>query len=162
KGLGSGFQLYFLVPLLLSWQFLWVEGADRSKPSRRLFAVVAPLALLALALPGPSVSLTQEVYLQLLQGPVGSPIPITAALLIGYFAYLGWRRVRLAEIGLLAVLGVMTFVDRHTIDLHTLSSMNAAPIIAAVVVLVTGSVWLGSALRMGIASMIVIASLCYT
>ncbi|HEX2475588.1 MAG TPA: hypothetical protein VHK01_12625, partial [Lacipirellulaceae bacterium] len=48
KGLASGFQLYFLVPLLLSWIMLCVEGADLAKPGRKMIAVVAPLALLAL------------------------------------------------------------------------------------------------------------------
>ena len=40
KGMVSGFRLYFVIPLLLSWILLWVEGADHSKPWMRYAGMV--------------------------------------------------------------------------------------------------------------------------
>ena len=139
KGLASGLQLYVVVPLLLSWHLLWTEGADHSKPGRKLFAVAAPLALLALALPGQGGSVGETRYLELLQDAIGSPIQITAALLIGYYVYVWSRGIRLAEVGLLITFGLLAVVDRHTTDLHTLAPIQAFPLVTAVVLLVRGS-----------------------
>ena len=161
KGLASGFQLYMVVPLLLSWHILWTEGADHAKPARRMFAAVAPLMLLAFALPGRGSSFGQARYLELLQDAVGSPIQITAALLIAYYVYIWARGVRLAEVGLTLNLGVLAVVDNHTVDLHTLAPINTVPLVAAVVLLVTGSIWKESAARMGAAALLVIAALCF-
>jgi hypothetical protein len=161
KGLASGFQFYFLVPLLLSWILLWVEGADHPKPGRKAIAVAAPLALLALALPGPSVSFAENRYLQLLQNTVGSPIQIAACLLIVYFAYIWLRGIREAELGLLLALGVLTFVDARTVDFETLSQPHAAPIAAAVALLALGGLWYGSAMRMSLAMVATVAGLSF-
>jgi len=161
KSAASGFQLYFLIPLALSWLLLWTEGADQSKPGRQFIAVVAPLSLLPFALPGPGSSLTQMRYLDLLRSSIGSPIQVTASLLVCYFVYLWYRGIRAAETGLLVCLGVLAFVDPFTVDLKTLAPMNGAPLVAAVVLLALGSVWHKSAIRMGLASVIVIAGLCF-
>jgi hypothetical protein len=151
KGLASGFQLYFLVPLLLSWLLLWVEGADHSKPGRKTIAVAAPLALVPLALPGPAVSLAEDRYLQLLTSALGSPIQIAACLLVAYFVYIWLRGIREAEFGLLLTLGGLAFVDAQTVNLDTLSQPHPAPLVAAIGLLAIGSAWYGSALRMALA-----------
>ena len=161
KGLASGFQLYFLVPLLLSWLLLWVEGADHSKPGRKAIAVASPLALLALALPGPATSFAEDRYLQLLQNAVGSPIQIAACLLIAYFLYIWLRGIREAEVGLLLAIGVLAFVDAQTVDLETLSQPHAAPLAAAIALLALGSLWYGSALRMGLAVVAAVAGVSF-
>jgi hypothetical protein len=123
--------------------------------------VAAPLLLLLFALPGPGKSVSQARYIEILQGAIGSPIQVTAGFLIIYFAYLWGRGIRLAEGGLLFCLGVLAFVDRNTVDWKTVSALNAAPMVAAVVILVLGSVWQRSAVRFGIASIIVIAGLSF-
>jgi hypothetical protein len=161
KSATTGFQAYFLIPLLLSWFLLWTEGADHAKPCRQAFAVVVPLLLLLLALPGPGKSVSQLRYMELLQDAIGSPIQITAGLLIVYFAYLGGRGIRLAETGLLICLSVLVVVGRNTVDLKTATSLNVAPVAAAVVVLVLTSLWQRSAPRLGVAAVIVIAGLSY-
>lgn len=161
KGLASGFQLYVVVPLLLSWILLWTEGADHSKPGRKLVAVTVPLALLALALPGQRASVTEARYLELLQDTIGSPIQVTAALLIAYYVYVWSRGIRLAEAGLLLTFGVLAVVDKQTVDLHTLAPIHAVPMVTAVVLLVISSIWHDSAVRMGVAAILVIASLCF-
>jgi hypothetical protein len=161
KGLTSGFQLYVVVPLLLSWHLLWTEGADYAKPWRKLFAVVAPLALFALALPGQGGSVGEIRYLELLQDTVGSPIQITAALLIAYYVYVWSRGIRLAEAGLLLAFGVLAIVNKHTVDLLSLAPIQAAPIVTAVALLVISSLWHDSAARMGIAAILVIGGLCF-
>jgi hypothetical protein len=159
KGLASGFQLYVVIPLLLSWLLLWSEGADYSKPGRKLFAVVAPFGLIALALPGQGGTAAETRYLELLQDTLSSPMQITAALLIAYFVYIWSRGIRLAEAGLILTLGVLTIVDKHTVSLHTLAAIQAAPVLAAFVLLVIGSIWNDSAARMGAAAILVIAAL---
>jgi hypothetical protein len=161
KGLASGFQLYFLVPLLLSWLVLWFEGADLAKPGRKQIAVVAPLALLALALPGPSGTLAEDRYLRLLQNAAGSPIQITAALLIAYFAYLRLRGIREAEFGLLLTLGGLAFVDVNTVDLQTLTPPQMAPAVAAIALLMLTGITYGSSLRTGFAILLAIAGSSY-
>ena len=161
KGLASGLQLYVVVPLLLCWHLLWSEGADHSKPGRKLFAVVAPLALLALALPGQGGSVGETRYLELLQETVGSPIQITAALLIAYYVYAWSRGIRLAEAGVLLAFGVLAVVDKHTVGPQTFAPIQAAPIVTAVVLLVISSIWHDSAVRMGAAAILVIAGLCF-
>jgi hypothetical protein len=162
KGLESGLQLYVVVPLLLSWQLLWTEGADHSKPGRKLFAVVAPLALLALALPGQGGSVGQSRYLELLQDSIGSPIQITAALLIAYYVYVWSRGIRLAEAGVLLAFGVLAFVDKHTVDLDTLAAIQAVLVVTVVVLLVISGIWHDSAVRMGGAAILIVAALCIT
>jgi hypothetical protein len=161
KSAATGFQAYFLIPLILSWLLLWTEGADYGKSGRQLFAVAAPLLLLLLALPGPGKSVSQTRYIELLQDAIGSPIQVTAGLLIVYFAYLWGRGIRLAEAGLLMCLGVLAFVDRHTVDLKTVSALNGAPVVAAVAVLVLTSIWQRSAARFGLASIVAIAGLSF-
>jgi hypothetical protein len=140
---------------------LWTEGADYAKPGRKFFAVVAPLALLALALPGQGGSVGEMRYLELLQDSVGSPIQITAALLIAYYVYVWSRGIRLAEAGLMLTFGVLAIVDKHTVDLLTLAPIQAAPILTAIILLVISSVWHDSAARMGMAAILVIAGLCF-
>jgi hypothetical protein len=161
KGLASGFQLYFLVPLLLSWLLLWVEGADHSKPGRKATAVAAPLALLPLALPGPSTSFAEDRYLQLLQGSLGSPIQIAAYLLIVYFVHLWVRGIRQAELGLLLMLGGLAFFDKYTVDFETLSQPQPIPIGVAIGALTLGSLWYESALRMSLAVVATVAGLSF-
>src|SRR4029078_11721375 len=93
KSPASGFQLYFLIPLILSWLLLWTEGADHSKPGRPFVEVFAPFLLRLLAFPGPGTSVAQVRYLDLLGDSIGSPIQVTAALLIVYFG-VSWARRR--------------------------------------------------------------------
>ena len=160
KGLASGLQLYVVVPLLLSWHLLWTEGADHSKPGRKVFAVAAPLALLALALPGQGGSIGQSRYLELLQVTVGSPIQITAALLIDYYLYAWSRGIRLAEAALLLAFGVLAVADKHTVDLHTFAPIQAIPLATVVVLLVISSIWHNSAARMGAAAILILVGFC--
>jgi hypothetical protein len=140
---------------------LWTEGADHSKPGRKLFAVAAPLALLVLAFPGQRASVAEARYLELLQSVIGSPIQITAAMLVAHFVYLWSRGIRLAEAGVLFALSVLAVVDKHTLDLRTLAPLQAAPMVAVVAILAIGSIWRDSAVRMGAAAILVIAGLCF-
>jgi hypothetical protein len=135
KGDASGFQLYFLVPFVLSWILLWFEGSDQSKSESRFLAAILPLMLLVMALPGASASASQARYLELLQAAIGSPIQITAALLIAYYTYLWLRGNRSAELGLLAALGVLAMVDERTVNIDTLAPFNIVPIVAAAALL---------------------------
>jgi hypothetical protein len=97
-----------------------------------------------------------------MQDTVGSPIQITAALLIAYYVYAWSRGIRLAEAGLLFAFGVLAVVDKHTVDLHTLAPIHAIPLVTAVALLVISGIWHDSAARMGAAAILVIAGLCFT
>jgi hypothetical protein len=162
KGLASGFQPYFVIPLVLSWLLLWAEGADHAKPGRPAFAVFAPLLLIVLAFPGASANPSQARYLTMLQDSIGAPIQITGILLIAYFAYLWLRGIRLAEVGILICLGMLAVVDRSTVDLKTFAPATTAPVVVAVALLVIAGLWYGSAVRMGFASLVVILAICYS
>lgn len=162
KGSAIGFQSYFIIPLILSWLLLWNEGADQSKPARRGFAVCAPLALVVLAFPGSGANLSQARYLAMLHDSIGSPIQITAALLIVYFVYLWLRGIRLAEAGILVCLGILALVDGSTVNLETIAPIKTEPVVVGVALLVVAGLWYGSAVRMAIASLAVIAAISYS
>jgi hypothetical protein len=98
----------------------------------------------------------------MLQASAGSPIQITAMLLIAYFAYLWMRGIRLAEVGILGCLVILAFADRSTVDWKTFAPFDMVPIVVAVALLVVAALWYGSAVRMGIASLVVIAAICYS
>ena len=162
KGLASGLQLYVVVPLLLSWHLLWTEGADHSKPGRKLFAVAAPLALLALALPGQGGSVAETRYLRIAarHSRFADPNhgrPPDCLLRVRLVARNSPRRSRpVARLRRAWPLSTSTRVD-----LHTLAPIQAVPMVTAVVLLVISSIWHESAVRMGMAAILVIAGLCF-
>jgi hypothetical protein len=161
KTFATGFQAYFFIPLFLSWILLWVEGADHSKSGRQAVAVIAPLSLLLLALPGATNTLAQQRYLDLLQNAAGSPIQVTAALLIAYFVCIWIRGIHGAEAGLLICLSVLAVADSDTLDLETIAPLNAVPLVIAVGLLLFGSIARRSAIRLALATAIIVGALSY-
>ena len=162
KGFRSGFQGYFLIPLLLAVLLIMAEnciGRSSQRPWWRF--IVLPLSTLALALPGTPHSKAQARYLDLLQETIGSPIQIAAVLLIAYFVYLLCKGVKTAEWGILVSLGVLSFVDHDTVNLRTLTGMNPIPMVIGVsLMLATAVLWRNTA-RMCVATLGVVALLTY-
>jgi hypothetical protein len=154
----SGLDLYWLIPLALAWMLLWAEGAAVRGPAwRRTAACLAPLALLAFALPGESRNDAQALYLSMLQQNLGSPIQIAACLLAVYYLYLWTRGLELAEFGVLVSLAVLTVSAPYTVDLHALAPIQPAPALALVVLLAGLGSWRRSSARICLAILLLAA-----
>jgi len=163
KGFNSGFQPYFLIPLLLSVILIVAETSVRRRDSRPWWRfVLSALSLFVLSLPGVPASVAQGRYLELLQGAVGSPIQITAVLLIVYFAYLLSRGIRAAEWGMLLSLGVMSVVDHNTLDINTLAEINPIPACAGLLLLIGSAILRRNTARLCLATLGMMAAACYT
>lgn len=162
KGFTSGFQGYFLIPTLLAAILVYAEGSIQRGDGRSWWRLVlSPLALLVLALPGAPQSFAQQRYLDLLQEALGSPVQITASLLLVYFAYLLARGVRSAEWGLLASLGVLSIVDRSTLDLNTLAEMQMMPAALGLLWLTLSALARRNTTRLTLASLGLMAAIAY-
>ena len=135
-GFTTGFQAYFLIPLVLSVVLITAEnciGRRTRRPWIRF--TVLPLLLFGWSLPGLPDTVAQARYLNVLQTSIGSPIQITAVLLIAYFTYLLFRRLQSAEWGILTCLGVLSIVDHNTLNLGSLAPFASAPIVIAITLL---------------------------
>ena len=136
KGFNSGFQPYFLIPLFLSIIVITAESCIRQRENRTWTRfVVAPFLVAFFSFPGQPVTIVQARYLSLLQESIGSPAQITAMLLIGYFVYLMIRRVRAADWGLAASIGMLSVVNHNTLDLQTIQWVNPLTAYIAIVFL---------------------------
>lgn len=128
KGFTSGYQAYFLIPWLLAILLIWSECSTHRQDSRPWWRfVVLPLGLLVLAIPGQPNSHVQANYLALLQESVGSPVQITAVLLLLFFAYRVFRGSKSAEWGFLAALGMLSITGPKTLDINSLADLKLAP-----------------------------------
>lgn len=131
KGFKTGFQAYFLVPLLLSIVVLAAEACVRrgdGKPWWRF--VLTPFLAVTLSFPGQPNSGAQSRYLELLQETIGSPIQITAVLLVVYFGYLMMKGLRTADWGLVVSLGIFSVASQETLELRSLGGVAPLPAIA--------------------------------
>ncbi len=162
KGFNSGFQSYFLVPLLLAVILIIAESTLAHCNDRSWWRfVVLPLALLLLSLPGTPASVAQGRYLSLLQETVGSPVQITAALLIVFFIYLLSKGQQIAEWGILINLGVLSVVDHNTLDMDSLAEINALPACAGLLLMLGSAVLHRSTARLGVAIAGILSAVCY-
>jgi hypothetical protein len=108
-------------------------------------------------MPGQSLSRAEARYLELLQNAIGSPIEITAVLVLAYMLYLRWRGARAAEVGILAAIGTLAVVDQNTVDLNSLTPPSVLASAALLMLLVIGSWWHRSSWQMGLAALLGIA-----
>jgi hypothetical protein len=163
QGFDAGIEPYAFTPLALAWCVVCFEGAHGGeRPARAWSAVLAPLGLLLLALPGNDGSPAQLHYLSLLRGAVGSPVQITAILLAAYFCYLWSRGVRAAEFGVLAALAALSIVDDATVSLDRLAPLQLMPAASALALLVAGAIGRRSSLRTCAAAGAVLAAAYYS
>jgi hypothetical protein len=163
QGFAAGIEPYAFIPLALAWCVVGFEGKHSGeRPSQAWVAVLAPLALLFLSMPGIDGSPAQMHYLSLLRGAVGSPIQVTAILLTIYFCYLRMRGVRAAEFGLVVALSVLAVVDHSTVSLDRLAPLQLVPAAAAIALLVVGAIWRASSIRTCAAVGAVIAATYYS
>lgn len=136
-GLESGFSLFFLVPLLVAASMNFLELARASGRAGLVrAALVAPLLLVLVAFPGHGASETQLRFARMLAGAVAGPTLLTLGVVAVFYGYACWRRVPGAATVGLAVLGMLCFVDRQTIDLRSLSFFEHVPVAVFCVLLV--------------------------
>ena len=125
----SSFQPFFLLPLFFAAAILFLEiGIAAKNPVACNLALVAPLGLLVLALPGCAPNPVAARFLAELSGRLGSPIQLTAAALAAFYAIAWIRRLPLGEAGLIACLAILAVVDSRTINLATTSPPQWLPL----------------------------------
>jgi hypothetical protein len=138
-GLRSGFQLYFLIPILLAIPFVLLEIAIvNGYEQLRRFALFAPFATLLLGLPGEGTFIQQR-FLLILRESVGNPIQMTLYCLIAFYGIASYRRIRFAENGLAGSIFLSLFVNTNTVNLLTISRpASSTLLIIAALLLVIG------------------------
>jgi hypothetical protein len=160
KGFMSGFQAYFLVPLVYVWLLLWFESVS-GRPAAWLPAM-APLVLVALALPGSPATVAEMRYLALLRGAAGSPVQIVLWLLVAHFAYVWMRGVRWGEWGLLGALCGLAIVDERSLRWDGLAEeLNLWPLVVAGVVFAVRAGVVRSAARVWLTWGVVVGGASY-
>ncbi len=125
----SSFEPFFLLPLLFAGAVLLLELGISAKSSAMCkAALVAPLGLLLLALPGRDCNPVATRLLTALSHAAGSPVQLTAIGLALFYAIAWIRGLRLAEIGFIVCVSILAVVDRQTFDLETLASPSWLPL----------------------------------
>lgn len=136
KGFTSGCQAYFLIPWLLAILLIWSECNTHRRDNRPWWRfILLPLGLFILALPGQPHSQIQANYVALLQESVGSPVQITAVLLLFFFAYRVCRGSKSAEWGFLAALGMLSITGPETLGINSFADLKLAPAMAGLFLL---------------------------
>jgi hypothetical protein len=131
RGTLSGFGVYFLVPFLLSVCVLLFEiGKSINLVALQKWALVSPLALLALTLPGTDNSLAYTEFLDRYMQVAGAPILMTWGGLLLLYVYAWLRHAAWAESGVMALLLVGTILGPGTLDMRTLEPPTA-PLLGA-------------------------------
>ena len=126
RGTAISSHAYFLVPILLAVFALLLElaRAARHRLLERV-AIAAPMGLLFLSFPGPGNTPVDARFLQMLCTTAASPVQITLAGLLAFYAVAWLRRIRAAEAGVLAAIVLLALVDSRTLDWQSLRSPSA-------------------------------------
>jgi hypothetical protein len=155
----SGFRAFWLAPLIVACSLLTLEmGLAARSRTTQLTAGLAPLAIIPLALLGPSANATQARFMDLLQDSIGGPAALASGMLVAFYAWAWSRRAPLAETGLMAALAMAVFVDATTVDWRALELRNPAPLGAIVVLQLILAVRHGASWRMIIVAALSLAA----
>ncbi len=127
-GLENGFGAYYLVPFLFALLLLLLELSivQRWKGLQVLLLGLAPL-LLVLSIPMGD-NYVYRRFLDMLQQSAGSPVWLSLMGLAAFYGYCWSRRLVGAELGMVAMLALMTVVDRQAVGLETLGSLKWWPL----------------------------------
>jgi hypothetical protein len=139
-GRQSAFDIYFLVPFLLSMCMVLFEiGSSVQSSVIQGIALVAPLPLLWFTLPGTLHSGAYAQFLNLYMSRAGSPVMLTLWGLVALYGFAWLRGNRLGESGLAALFLLGSVVGPATVDVASLRFPAVAPLLAATAVLVWGA-----------------------
>jgi hypothetical protein len=140
-GTADGFRPYFLLPFFLSVCVVMFEAARSvGAESVQRFALVAPLASLLVIGPGPKNWPPYEQFLRLYIDWLGTPIRVAWWGLVAFYIYAWCRRVRAAEVGVVAMLAIGSFIGPNTLDSNTLRFPNVIPLFLCTVLLTMGAI----------------------
>jgi hypothetical protein len=158
----SGFRAFWISPLILACAVLTLEmGLVAGSRAAQTVAVLAPLALIPLALLGPGTNATQEQFLSLLQAEATSPVVLTVVACIIFYAWAWLRSVQLAELGFLTAVALAAMVDATTVDWRMLAVKNLAPLGLIAVLQVVLSVRRNASWRMMLVVLLATAAACW-
>jgi hypothetical protein len=140
-GTADGFRPYFLLPFFLSVCVVMFEAARSvGAASVERFALVAPLASLLVIGPGPKNWPPYEQFLRLYIDWVSSPIRVAWWGVLAFYIYAWLRRVRAAEVGVIAMLAVGSFIGPNTLDINTLRFPEVIPLFLCTVLLTLSAI----------------------
>jgi hypothetical protein len=132
--MNSLFGGYFLIPFVLAILVLLLEiGIVEGR--RRLCTGVAAAAglLLILALPLRGFDPTFAEFQSTFVSTLASPLFLTVWCLLAFYLYTWWRGVRVAEVGVVAMLLLATIVGPRTLGLSTWTPPVLWPLVALAV-----------------------------
>lgn len=147
-GLQSSFHAWFLIPLALTVLALLVELAIATRKDLLANTLAAcGLVAIPLALPGDLLSGVQLEFMRSIAVQFGSPVQLTCILLIVFFGYFATRRLKIAELGLVAAAWVLISASNSSYTIETLRGPHwiAGSVLATIVLL--RSFQCGSTLR---------------
>ena len=119
---------YFLVPIGLAVLVLLLENGLVTG-NRRLLDQVMKAAPLLLVLTLPIGGSTFRNFLNTVTGTIGSPLWITACLLLAFYTWAWVRRVEFARTGALCTLALFAVVGPRTTDVTSLTDPQPWPLL---------------------------------
>ena len=155
-GTATIFGPYFWIPFLLAVNVLLLEGGlvSRSKGTIRV-ALIAPAALLALAITGPAWEAADHGFLGVFMRTLGaSPLFLTLVAVAAFYVVAALRRVAHAFDALSVSVAALSVVGLGTVDLETLVSPHGLPL------LVVAGLQAWAALRRSSAARCLLAACC--
>ena len=133
--LGSGtiFGWYFLIPLLLAVNVLLLEMAIVGRNSvLRQFTLLAPLALVYLAMYDHARDFVYSGFLALFANALGAAPPLVALVMATlFYTWALVRRVPNAGVALAVALVGFSVIGRETLDIATLVAWQSQPLLVA-------------------------------
>ena len=133
KGSGNCFQPYFLIPLVLVWAIILIEGGLVQKSRWALAAgLFLPWVALALGYAGSGNSTADTLFLNDLRRTVGTPPQLAAWCVLAFQGWAFWRTSSLIavhrwqELAFTAVAVLACFTGERTIDWQSLALPNSA------------------------------------
>jgi hypothetical protein len=128
----SAFGVYFLIPLLASICLILFElGRSVGRIFIEHLALLAPLPLLWLALPGRHHAPAFEQVLEIVMARIGSPVLLCWWCLVALYLFAWLRGNRLAESGLGVLLVAGSVLGPATVDARSFQFPAVAPLLMA-------------------------------
>lgn len=128
-GMDTAFQPYFLIPFLFAVLILLFEmGLVENRPKLIHLVLNVSPALLLLAVPNASQAGPSALFLDSLVARFGSPIWLTAAGLVGFYAIALMRRVPGTQWRLLSTMLALIWIGPQTVNAQTFSAPSIWPL----------------------------------
>src|SRR5207245_2538245 len=118
----------------------------------QVVALLLPISVLLMSLPGSHLNPVATRLLKMLSTTAGSPLQLALVGLGLFYALVRLRGLRFGEIGLVACVALASLVDRHTVDLATLTALQPLPLAVVAIFELPLGLWRHSSWRVIVGS----------